>query len=126
MSLTTYRIIRYTMVFLFLWFGYQQIANPEMWTTYLPEWTGYFPMPSNMIVQLNGFFEIIFALLLLAGIFTRVAAGLLGLHLLGIAFTVGGAIGVRDFALAMTSIALAFSKPDEWTVDVKYLRKKVN
>jgi uncharacterized membrane protein YphA (DoxX/SURF4 family) len=104
---------------LFLWFGYQQLAHPEMWVSYLPEWTGYFPIPGEMLVRLNGWFEVISAVFLLLGIYTRVIATILAAHLMFLAIEIGGAVGMRDGVLAMIGFAIALSPADEWTIDYK-------
>jgi uncharacterized membrane protein YphA (DoxX/SURF4 family) len=93
--------------------------HPEFWTGFLPAWTGYLPIPSEMLVSLNGWFEIIAALALLVGVQTRIVAGLLGLHLAGIAISLGGAIGMRDGVLSLIGFAIAASPPDEWTLDMR-------
>ena len=113
------KILRYSWVLLFLWFGWQQMINPGAWTAFLPEWTGYFPIPAEMLIQLNGWLEIIGAILLLFGAYIRPVAIILSLHLLGIAITAGGAIGVRDFILAMMALSLAVAEPDDWAIDKK-------
>jgi hypothetical protein len=41
-------IIRFTMVGLFLWFGVRQLVDPAAWTVFLPQWTGYMPIPGEM------------------------------------------------------------------------------
>lgn len=90
-----------------------------MWIGFLPIWTGYLPIPGAMLVQLNGWFEIMAAVCLCLGLYTRVVAALLALHLFGIAVSAGGAIGIRDAVLAMMGIALATSADeDPWTLDV--------
>lgn len=83
-------------------------------------WTGYFPVPAEMLIQLNGWSELCLAVLLFMGCFTRFAATILAIHLAGIATTVGGAIGVRDAALATVGVSLALAEPDEWTLDAKF------
>ena len=115
-------IIRYAICLMFLWFGYQQLIDPAIWVSYLPEFTGYLPIPGEMLVQLNGWFEIIFSLLLFLGVYTRFVSGVLGLHLLGIAYTAGGAIGIRDLALGIVTLAISTSPPDDWTID-KHAKK---
>ena len=110
-------LLRYSLAALFLWFGWQQLANPSSWAVFLPSWTGYFPIPTEMLIRLNGWLEIIGALFLILGAFTRVVAGILALHLLAIAISIGGSIGVRDGALALACLALALSAPDKWTLD---------
>lgn len=116
-AMTTIKIVRYTAVALFMWFGIAQLTDAATWVGFLPEWTGYFPIPGEMLVQLNGLGEVVLALALGVGVYTRVVAALLGVHLLGIALTAGGAIGVRDAALALMTGALAFAPPDSWTLE---------
>lgn len=111
------RLLRYAFFLLFAWFGIQQLQDPSAWVGFLPTWTGYLPIPGPMLVQLNGWFEIIASIALLFGVFTRIIAVILSLHLIGIAIQAGGAIGVRDAALAVIGIAIAFAKEDSWTMD---------
>jgi len=118
--MTSIRILRYSFMILFLWFGYHQLMYPEMWTGFLPEWIGYFPIPAEMIIQLNGWFEVVAALFLGFGIFTRIIASLLAVHLFMVAVEVEGAIGMRDAVLAMIGVALATSPADPWTLDFRY------
>ncbi len=110
-------MIRFTLVLLFLWFGTQQLLDAETWIAFLPEWTGYLPIPGKMLVQINGLLEVLCAILLAAGVYTKIIAGLLGAHLLFIAISVGGPTGVRDAALALITLSLVFSEPDRWTLD---------
>ena len=120
MALASRIILRWSWALLFVWFGTQQLLYPSQWTTFLPMWTGYFPIPAEMLIQLNGWSELCLAALLLLGVFTRITATILALHLAGIAATVGGAIGVRDAALAAVGVSLALGEPDEWTLDKKF------
>ncbi len=117
MTQTSAATIRYSLVLLFLWFGVQQLIDAPTWVGFLPEWTGYIPVPGELFVQLNGWMEVVFAVLLMLGVFTRVVAAVLGVHLLFIAVSVGGAIGVRDAALGLVTIAFALSPADRWTLD---------
>ncbi|MCB9798313.1 DoxX family membrane protein [Candidatus Nomurabacteria bacterium] len=120
----TLRILRYTWVLLFVWFATQQLLHPEMWTVFLPEWTGYFPIPPEMLIQLNGWFEYVLALLLALGIWQRPVVAVLALHLFGIAIETGGAIGVRDAALAMIGVALLSAPIDGWPLGVNNRTKE--
>lgn len=113
------RLIRFTIVALFLWFGSQQLIDAASWTAFLPGWVGYFPIPAETIIQWNGLFEVIGALMLAVGAYVRIVAALLGLHLMGIAASVGGAIGVRDAALAVCTLALVIAPTDEWSIDAR-------
>jgi len=119
------QVLRFGFALLFLWFGYQHILDPSVWLGFLPEWTGYLPIPGETLVQINGLFAIISALFLILGVYTRVVALILGFHLIAIALEAGGATGVRDAALAMCALALASSEPDKWTVDFKHNQKKL-
>ena len=119
MSKISYVIIRFTMAALFLWFGTQQILHTSAWIGFLPEWAFNMPLSPERFVLANGMFEVVSALLLIAGLFTRWVAAALGAHLLMIALTVGGDIGVRDAALGLTAIAMFFTSPDAWTLDAR-------
>lgn len=119
MSLSSRVLLRWSWSLLFLWFGTQQLLHPGDWIGFLPEWTGYFPVPAEMLIQLNGWSEVVLAVALALGCFTRIVSAVLALHLLGIAVTVQGATGVRDAALGMVGISLALSEPDAWTLDYR-------
>lgn len=120
MSTVSRVLLRWSWVALFIWFGTQQLLNPSDWVGFLPEWSGYMPIPGEMLIQLNGWLEICLAVALLFGCFTRLVSALLALHLLGVAITAGGAIGVRDAALSMVGFALALSESDAWTLDQRF------
>ncbi len=113
-------LLRLTFAGLFAWFGFSQVSDPGGWTAFLPEYTGYLPIPAEMLIQVNGWFELCAALALLLGVWTRVLAAFLALHLFGIAFTVGGAIGARDAALGMIGVILAMQPADLWTMDARF------
>lgn len=123
MTVTSVQVVRIAAVLLFLWFGFQQLVSPGSWVGFLPAWTGYFPIPGEMLVQLNGLMEVILAVLLAMGVSTRLAAAVLGIHLLLIAITAGGAIGVRDAALAVMTLSLCVGTPDAWTMDARAKQK---
>lgn len=118
-------VLRWSFALLFAWFGLQQVLHPADWIGFLPEWTGYMPIPGEMLVRLNGWVEFVCCIALFVGCYTRLVAAFLAVHLIGIAITAGGAIGVRDAVLAAMGIALALSQPDEWTLDTKSIKKGV-
>lgn len=113
----TSRILRLSWAILFLWFGAQQLFHSSVWVGFLPQWTGYIPIPGEMLVQINGWLEIIGALFLISGTFIRPIALILALHLFMIAFDARGAIGMRDATLGMMGLALVFAPSDPWTID---------
>lgn len=116
----TLLLLRVSLAALFLWFGTQQWLYPDAWVSFLPAWLGYLPVPANSFIMINGCAEIIGALALLLGVWVQPVSILLGLHLLGIAATMGGAIGARDAALGLAAIALGLSPSDAYTIDAKF------
>lgn len=117
-------LLRFGMVALFLWFGLSQITNPGAWIAWVPAWVENFGLSPTLVVIANGLFETVFGALLAAGYYTRVAALLLALHLLFIAYEVGyNDIGVRDFALAIATLSLALFKPDQFTLDNRWQKE---
>lgn len=119
-------ILRVGLALVFLWFGSQQVMHPEAWVGLIPEWvTSFSGLYALHVVYSNGAFEIIFGLCLLVGYFTRVAAFLLSIHLIGIIFSVGyNDVGVRDFGLLMSTISVFLNGPDEFSLG-KFLRKDI-
>lgn len=117
-------VLRIGMSLVFLWFGWQQVSDTALWTSLIPPfYTNLTGMSRETFVLVNGWFEVIFGSLLILGIFTRITAFFLALHMLHIAFTAGyNGIGVRDFGLAMGVIAVFLWGADTWCLD-KFLRK---
>lgn len=120
-------VLRVGIALVFLWFGYNQVSDPSLWVGVIPTWyTDTLNVSATTLVLLNGWFEIVFGSLLLLGIFTRVSALLLSLHMLHVTFTVGyNGIGVRDFGLAMGTIAAFLYGTDNLCVD-KFFKKYKN
>lgn len=118
------RILRFSWVLLFVWFGTQQLLQPDIWTGFLPEWTKSLPISAEMFVQINGLTEIVAAVFLLTGTFTKLVCVFFSAHLFGIAISAGGDIGARDAILAMIGIALLFLPADPWTIDGWYKRRR--
>lgn len=112
-------LLRFGLVFLFLWFGISQITDPDSWTAWVPEWgNSVFGLGAVKLVILNGWFEIAGGLLLALGLWTRPVALLLSLHLFFIAYEVGyNDIGVRDAVLAVSTLAVSFFGPDRFSLD---------
>lgn len=104
-----YTVLRIGFVFLFVWFGVMQIANPASWVGLVPkEAISMTGQSAHNLVLLNGTLEIIGALLLALDLFVPIVALLLSLHIVSIVFIVGlSPIGARDIALAVSIFALA-------------------
>ncbi len=117
-------VLRIAIACVVLWFGWQQIAHPTNWVRVLPPWTHSLPIASLSLIAINGWFEIIFGLALLVGFYTRFVALILALHIFDIAYTLGyGAIGVRDFGLAVAALSIAMGEAGELSLD-RFLEKK--
>jgi len=114
-------VVRIGMSLVFLWFGAQQWLDVDAWSGLIPEWaTSTSGLSAETFVYINGTFELIFGALLLLGLFTRVAAFLLSLHMIHITLTVGyNEIGVRDFGLSLATISVFLHGLDDWCLDRK-------
>lgn len=112
-------LLRYGMSLVFLWFAYQQLTDTARWTSLVPEYVvSLSGLSAAMLVYLNGLFELVFGILLILGLFTRISALLLALHLIEITVTVGyNAIGVRDFGLCIATFAIACFGKDFLSLD---------
>ena len=116
-------LLRYAMAVLFLWFGLNQLFNADAWLVWLPQWVEGLPIEPLTFIYMNGFFETVFGAFLALGLFTRMSALLLSLHLFGIAFSLGyNDIAVRDFCLALAAMAVSFYGSDKWCCDKKLLK----
>ncbi len=113
-------VLRIGLALVILWFGVSQVMDRETWIGYLPGFVFNLPVSPELFVLVNGISEIILGGLLIAGLFTRIASGLLALHLLGITISLGyNEIAVRDFGLTMGMIAVFLNGKDEWCLDKK-------
>lgn len=116
-------LVRVAMSLVFLWFGANQLMHAASWTSVVPGWAAAAFGGASTVVLLNGWFEIVAGLMLLAGFHTRVIALLLGLHLIGIAGGFGlSALGVRDWGLCLATLSIFFTGPDIWCIDRKLSR----
>jgi uncharacterized membrane protein YphA (DoxX/SURF4 family) len=130
-------VVRIALALVFLWFGISQLVNPESFIGYIPQWLvphapvmqhshplqfmHNIPHPGiHFTIMANGIFETIFGTLLLLGLFTRISALLLSLHLAIITFGLGyNDIAVRDFGLALATFSIALHGKDKFCLDNK-------
>jgi uncharacterized membrane protein YphA (DoxX/SURF4 family) len=121
-------ILRIGMSLVFIWFGYNQLVDTQSWIAYIPDWvmssTG---LKAEMLVQLNGIFELVFGGLLLLGVLTRYTAFILMVHMINITYLVGfDSIGVRDFGLSIATIVIWLNGRDFLTIDTVVIRRSVS
>ncbi|MEK6899576.1 MAG: DoxX family membrane protein [Nanoarchaeota archaeon] len=125
-KLSTYSplVLRIGIALVFLWFGFSQIKNPAGWTKMVPSYLqALMPFSPSTLIYFNGVLEIILAALLLLGLYTRLVAFLLSLHLLHIVTIVGyGAVGARDLALTIATASVFLHGTDAYSLD--FIRKK--
>lgn len=118
-------VLRIGIALVFVWFGTQQLINPSLWVGFVPEPFQDIFLPVETLVRLNGWAELVLALMLVLGFWLRIVGVLLFLHLFMIALEAGGAIGVRDFGLSIASLTIALMKPDDWSLDAFFEKKKL-
>ena len=107
-------VLRFAMSAVILWFSVQQFLHNQTWTAYVPDSAvALTHLSASTLVFFNAVFELVFGVLLVFGIRTRIVALLLAAHLFDIMWVVGyGEIGVRDFGLAMATLVVFMRGPD--------------
>lgn len=117
MTLTNYQkyapmILRFGLGFVFIWFGYSGLVNPQMWVGLVPAWTAAIA-PASTLVLIHGAIELIGGFLLFANWQVRWVSAILFLNLVHtITLLPYGPIMVRDIALAVALISV-FARGDE-------------
>lgn len=115
-------LTRLAISFVVLWFGINQLINPENFMGYLPEFLLQGDYAQTLVI-FNGLFELIFGVLLAIGLFVRPVALILSIHLLSIVVALGyNDIAVRDFGLALVTCSIFLGGADQWCLD--YRRKQ--
>ncbi len=112
-------VLRFGLVFVFIWFGLSQLLHQAAWISYIPDYaTRLSGLSPEKIVIANGIFEVVFAVLLAIGIKIRVVATLLALHLFTIVINLGiNEIGVRDIGLTAACFSIALHGADRFSFD---------
>jgi len=114
-------ILRLGLVFVFVWFGLNQLLYPVRWESYIPEWVlSVSGQSAEKFVYMNAWFELVCAVLLALGSRIRFVASLLVVHMLTIIFAVGfTAVGVRDIGLMLALVAVVLHGPDMYSLDTQ-------
>ena len=116
-------VLRIGIGIVFLWFGLTNIFNPQTLIGYLPKFVQTLPIEPLSILLITGIFEVVFAIFLIIGLFTRLSSLLLFLHLVIVIIGIGyNDVAVRDFGLALATLAIFLHGPDKWCLDNR--RKK--
>jgi uncharacterized membrane protein YphA (DoxX/SURF4 family) len=104
---------------LLFWFGAQQLLHAADWTGYVPpEVVALSGISAHTIVLANGSAELACAALLLLGVFTRVVAFVMAVHLAAIAYSLGNTpVGIRDWGLAAAMVSLVFTGAGAFAFD---------
>lgn len=119
-------LLRSAIGIVFLWFGFSQLKNPAQWVRMVPEYVPKFGLETTSIIYMHGIFEVIFATLLILGLYTRLVSLILALSLIHITFIVGyGPTGARDLAIALATLSIFFHGSDDFCLD-KLIFKKNN
>ena len=105
----------------FLVFGVWQILSPSGWLGYLPDFVLGFGISPSTFILLNGIFDLLIGLLLVFGLFLRIASAFGILHLAGIIFSLGwNDVAVRDLGLMIVLISVFLNGPDEFCLGKKF------
>jgi uncharacterized membrane protein YphA (DoxX/SURF4 family) len=113
--------VRLAISFVVLWFGINQLVQPEDFMGYLPEFLLQSDYAKTAVI-LNGLFETMFGIALAIGFLVRPVALILSIHLFSIVLTLGyNDIAIRDFGLALVSLSIFIGGADKWCLD--YRRK---
>jgi len=116
-------LVRYGTGIVFFLFGLSQITTQENWLAWFPSWIESFGVELTTVILITGIFNLIIGGLLLLGLFTRLAALLGILHLVGVITTIGyNDIAIRDFGLLLALIGVLFYGADKWCLDLKWRR----
>lgn len=117
-------VLRLGMAGVVAWFGTSQIHNPSDWADLVPGWASDLSgLSSLLIVNINGWFEIIAALFLVLGFWVRWVGLFLALHLFVIASTFGfsSPTGIRDYGLSFALLSIFFAGQDKYCLGKKEL-----
>lgn len=108
-------LLRFGLVGVYIYFGFAQLQDPSSWLGVVPSWaTSLSGLDAVTIVYMNAVFEIVFAILLAVGAWSKWVSYILGVHLGIITITLGfNSAGVRDFGLTMATFAHGLLEKDK-------------
>ena len=110
-------VLRATLGAVFLLFGIDKFRHPDRWVYWVPQWVGDYIDPSTFIF-LGGIFETLIAVLLISGLFTRLAALASALFFISVLVFIGADdTTTRDIGLLGEALALILSGGGKWSLD---------
>jgi len=116
-------VVRIAISLVFLWFGLSQLITPQAFYGYIPAWDIISGFQVGTLVLINGIIDTILGVALLVGIFTRVAALVACLHLVGIILGLGyNDVAVRDFGLLLVTFSIFLHGTDSYCLDTKIFK----
>jgi len=112
-------LLRISLGIVFLWFGISQLYAPANWIGFVPEFMASL-YSAQVLVILNGSLEVFLGLMMISGVYVRVASLILGIHLTMIGVSMGyTATAVRDIGLGLATLAIMFIGPDRFCYHAK-------
>lgn len=110
-------LVRVSIAGVFLWFGINQLLEPNNWTGFLPLWADNLPLSLETLIYLHGSFETILGAVLLVGYKPRIIAALLALSLTMTTIHLNyGPVMVRDIALIGATLSIVLHGDDPLTL----------
>jgi cytochrome c-type biogenesis protein len=103
-------ILRYGLALTYIFSGYDLIAHPRSWISFVPYWfANLLPIDTITFIQIQGGVELLLALAFITGFFIRPAAFLSALEMSAILLLYGvDAVTFRDLAILGGSLAVFF------------------
>ena len=112
-------VLRLGISIVFLWFGINQLIDPEKFMGYLPKALLLSTFASSIVLA-NGIFGTITGLLLAISLWVRPVALIIAIHLIIVIIGLGyNDITVRDFGLLCATIAIFLGGADKWCINYR-------
>jgi hypothetical protein len=115
-QLMRHLLLRFSLGFILLWFGLQQVISPGEWSEFIPEiWSSYSPVGGMGLIFVHGALLTMAAIGIFAGLFPRGACMLAAALLLEIIVVLlirgdSGGLIVRDIGLLVMALVLALDQ----------------
>jgi len=119
-------VLRLGLGLVFLLLGINKMIKPEIWMGWIPLPLKPLIADANQFLFFNGLVEAILGLMLILGIYTKIASMVSAAFLFAILLFFGADdITSRDIGLLAMAITIMMLGPGELSVDKKYLKRRV-